>query len=106
MIVSPSTLLATLRTVASIWRQENHNRNAVEIARKAGDLYDKFNGFVEDMIDLGRKMDQSKASYVAAMNKLSEGRGNLVKRVQELKTMGAITSKSLPQALIDRSAEE
>lgn len=106
VIVSPSTLLATLRTVASIWRQENHNRNAVEIARKAGDLYDKFNGFAEDMIDLGKKLDGSKATYVEAMKKLSEGRGNLVNRVQELKKMGAITSKSLPQALVDRSEEE
>jgi len=105
VIVSPSTLLATLRTVASIWRQENHNRNAVEIARKAGDLYDKFNGFAEDMIDLGKKLDGSKATYVEAMKKLSEGRGNLVNRVQELKKMGAITSKSLPQALVDRSEE-
>lgn len=106
VIVSPSTLLATLRTVASIWRQENHNRNAVEIARKAGDLYDKFNGFAEDMIDLGKKLDGSKATYVEAMKKLSEGRGNLVNRVQELKKMGAITSKSLPQALVDRSEEK
>jgi DNA recombination protein RmuC len=106
VIVSPSTLLATLRTVASIWRQENHNRNAVEIARKAGDLYDKFNGFVEDMIDLGKKLDGSKNTYVEAMKKLSEGRGNLVNRVQELKKMGAITSKNLPPALIERSEEE
>lgn len=106
VIVSPSTLLATLRTVASIWRQENHNRNAVEIARKAGDLYDKFNGFVDDMIDLGKKLDGSKNTYVEAMKKLSEGRGNLVNRVQELKKMGAITSKSLPQALVDRSEEK
>ncbi len=106
VIVSPSTLLATLRTIASIWRQENHNRNAVEIARKAGDLYDKFNGFVEDMIDLGKKLDGSKNTYVEAMKKLSEGRGNLVNRVQELKKMGAITSKNLPPALIERSEEE
>lgn len=106
VIVSPSTLLATLRTVSSIWRQENHNRNAVEIARKAGDLYDKFEGFVKDMIALGTKLDQSKKDYEAAMNKLSTGKGNIVKRVQELKDMGAIASKSLPQNLLDRAAEE
>jgi DNA recombination protein RmuC len=106
VIVSPSTLLATLRTVSSIWRQENHNRNAVEIARKAGDLYDKFEGFVKDMIGLGTKLDQSKKDYEAAMNKLSTGKGNIVKRVQELKDMGAIASKSLPQNLLDRAAEE
>lgn len=106
VIVSPSTLLATLRTVASIWRQENHNRNALEIARKAGDLYDKFNGFIEDMIDVGKKLDGSKKSYIDAMNKLTEGRGNLVNRMQELKKMGAVTSKSLPQILLDRAEEE
>ncbi len=106
VIVSPSTLLATLRTVASIWRQENQNRNAIEIARKAGDLYDKFTGFVDDMIDLGKKMDQSKNSYVDAMKKLSEGRGNLVGRVEDLKKMGAKASKSIPQALIDRATDE
>lgn len=106
VIVSPSTLLATLRTVSSIWRQENHNRNAVEIARKAGDLYDKFEGFVKDMIALGTKLDQSKKDYESAMNKLSTGKGNIVKRVQELKDMGAIASKSLPQNLLDRAAEE
>lgn len=105
VIVSPSTLLATLRTVASIWRQENHNRNAFEIAKKAGDLYDKFTGFVEDMLDLGRKMDQSKNSYIDAMKKLSEGRGNLVNRVQDLKKMGAITSKNIPPALIERASD-
>ncbi|MFA7378871.1 MAG: DNA recombination protein RmuC [Bacteroidia bacterium] len=106
VIVSPSTLLATLRTVSSIWRQENHNRNAVEIARKAGDLYDKFDGFVKDMIGLGTKLDQSKKDYESAMNKLSTGKGNIVKRVQELKEMGAIASKSLPQNLLDRAGEE
>lgn len=106
VIVSPSTLLATLRTVSSIWRQENHNRNAVEIARKAGDLYDKFDGFVKDMIGLGTKLDQSKKDYESAMNKLSTGKGNIVKRVQELKDMGAIASKSLPQNLLDRAGEE
>jgi DNA recombination protein RmuC len=106
VIVSPSTLLATLRTVASIWRQENQNRNAIEIARKAGDLYDKFTGFVDDMIELGKKMDQGKNTYVDAMKKLSEGRGNLVGRVEELKKMGAKASKSIPQALIERASEE
>jgi len=103
VIVSPSTLLATLRTVASIWRNENQNKNAVEIARKAGDLYDKFTGFIDDMIDLGKKMDNSKNSYVEAMKKLAEGRGNLVGKVEELKKMGAKASKSIPASLIDRS---
>ncbi|MFN4082798.1 MAG: DNA recombination protein RmuC [Bacteroidia bacterium] len=106
VIVSPSTLLATLRTVASIWRQENQNRNAIEIARKAGDLYDKFTGFAEDMIDLGKKLDSGKKAYVDAMNKLVEGKGNLVRRAEELKTMGAKASKNLPQNLIDRATDD
>lgn len=106
VIVSPSTLLATLRTIASIWRQENQNKNAFEIANKAGDLYDKFNGFIEDMLDLGKKMDQSKNSYVDAMKKLVDGRGNLINKVEDLKKMGAKASKSLPQNLLNRSSDE
>lgn len=104
VIVSPTTLLATLRTVSNIWRQENQSKNAFEIAKKAGDLYDKFNGFVEDMIDLGKKMDQGKATYEGAMKKLSTGSGNVVKRIEELKKMGATTNKSLPPSLIERSS--
>jgi DNA recombination protein RmuC len=106
VIVSPSTLLATLRTVSNIWRQEYQNRNAAEIAKKAGDLYDKFHGFITDMIDIGKKMDQSKAAYSEAMKKLAEGRGNIVNRVEELRKMGASASKQIPQNLLDRAAEE
>lgn len=103
VIVSPTTLLATLRTVSNIWRQENQSKNAFEIAKKAGDLYDKFVGFTEDMIDLGKKMDQGKATYTDAMKKLSDGTGNIVKRVEELKKMGAGTNKSISPKLIERS---
>jgi DNA recombination protein RmuC len=103
VIVSPTTLLATLRTVSNIWRQENQSKNAFEIAKKAGDLYDKFVGFTEDMIDLGKKMDQGKATYSDAMKKLTDGTGNIVKRVEELKKMGAGTNKSISTKLIERS---
>ena len=103
VIVSPSTLLATLRTIASIWRQENQNKNAIEIARQSGALYDKFVGFVEDLIAVGNKIDSSKESYANAMKKLHEGSGNLVSRVERIKKLGAKTTKALPQSLLDKS---
>jgi DNA recombination protein RmuC len=106
VIVSPTTLLASLRTVSSIWRQENQGRNATEIATKAGDLYDKFQGFVNDMLDLGKKLDQSKSTYEDAMKKLSTGRGNVVKQIETLKTMGAKAAKTLPPALLERAQED
>lgn len=106
VIVSPSTLLATLRTVANIWRQEYQNKNAIEIAQKAGDMYDKFVGFTEDLIALGNKMKESQKAYEGAMNKLSAGTGNLVKRSEDLKKLGAKASKSLPPNLVDRAIDE
>lgn len=100
VMVTPSTLLATLRTIQNIWRFDYQNQNAVKIAQKAGDLYDKFVGFVEDLQELGKRMDSTQKTYEAAMNKLTDGRGNMVKRVQELKTMGAATVKNLDQHLL------
>ena len=105
VIVSTSTLLATLRTIASIWRTEYQNKNAAEIARQAGDLYDKFNGLVEDLIKVGKQMQLSRESYEEAMKKLSSGRGSLVSRTEKLKELGAKTSKSLPQSLLDRALD-
>ncbi|MEI6882438.1 MAG: DNA recombination protein RmuC [Bacteroidota bacterium] len=106
VIVSPSTLLVTLKTVASIWRFEYQNRNALDIAKKAGDLHDKFVGFVDDLIGLGNKMRDSQKAYEGAMNKLSTGAGNIVKRTDELRKLGAKASKSLPQTLLDRAGDE
>ncbi len=103
VIVSPSTLLATLRTIASIWRQENQNKNAFEIARQGGALYDKFVGFVEDLTGIGNKIDATKDSYLNAMKKLHEGSGNLVSRAEKIKKLGAKVTKSLPQSLLDSS---
>ncbi|MEI7979825.1 MAG: DNA recombination protein RmuC [Bacteroidota bacterium] len=103
VIVSPSTLLATLRTVASIWRNEKQSNNAIEIAKKAGDLYDKFDGFIKDILEVGKKIDQTKSNYSDAMNKLIDGRGNIISRFEELKTLGAKADKQLPQSLIDRA---
>jgi DNA recombination protein RmuC len=106
VIVSPSTLLATLRTIASIWRQENQNKNAIEIARQSGALYDKFVGFVDDLINVGNKIDSAKGSYTDAMKKLHEGSGNLVSRTEKIKKLGAKATKSLPQSLLDRTDDE
>ena len=106
VIVSPSTLLATLRTIASIWRQENQNRNALEIARQSGALYDKFVGFVDDLVTIGKKIDDSKNSYVDAMKKLTDGRDNLVRKVEKIKMLGAKTSKNLPKSILDRADGE
>jgi DNA recombination protein RmuC len=97
VIVSPSTLLATLRTIASIWQQENQNRNALEIARQSGALYDKFVGFIEDMESIGKSIDSTRKNYEMATNKLYLGSGNLVKRAENIKKLGAKTTKELPQ---------
>ncbi len=99
VIVSPSTLLATLRTIASIWQQENQTRNALEIARQGGALYDKFVGFVADLEAIGKSIDASRKNYDAAYNKLKDGRGNLIRSAEKLKDLGAKASKELPQGV-------
>ena len=104
-IVGPSTLLATLRTVSHLWRMEARNANAVEIAQKAGKLYDKFVGLVGDLDRIGTSIAQAQKSWDSARNKLTEGRGNLVRRVEELRQLGADTSKALPEAIRERALE-
>jgi len=106
VIVTPSTLLATLRTIDSMWTNQKQQENAFEIARQAGALYDKFEGFVADLIKIGKKIDESKVEYQGAMNKLVDGSGNLIKRVENLKKMGAKAQKSLPENIINRSSIE
>jgi DNA recombination protein RmuC len=105
VIVSPSTLLATLRTISSIWKQERQTRNALQIAEEGGKLYDKFVTFYEDLKSVGKKMDDAKESYIEAMKKLYDGSGNLVRRAEKMKELGAKTTKQLPQNLIDRASE-
>ncbi|GAA4933657.1 DNA recombination protein RmuC [Algibacter agarivorans] len=105
VIVTPSTLLATLRTIDSMWNNEKQQQNAIEIARQAGALYDKFEGLVSDLTGVGKKIDAAKTDYSAAMNKLVEGRGNLITSVEKLKKMGAKAKKSLPEAIIKRAQE-
>jgi DNA recombination protein RmuC len=102
IIVSPSTLLATLRTIASVWKQEKQNANAIEIAKRAGDMYDKFVGFLDDMMRIGNAIDQSNNAYHQAMNKLKEGKGNLISRAENLKELGAKADKTIQQKLIDQ----
>ncbi|MGP8215803.1 MAG: DNA recombination protein RmuC [Bacteroidia bacterium] len=106
VIVSPSTLLATLHTIASLWKQEKQARHVFEIAEESGKLYDKFCGLIEDLITVGKRMESAKQSYDEAMKKASTGPGNIVRRVQNIKELGAKTTKSLPDSLISRSIEE
>jgi DNA recombination protein RmuC len=103
VIVTPSTLLATLRTIDSMWTNQKQQENAFEIARQAGALYDKFEGFVNDLIKIGKKIDESKVEYGAAMNKLVEGKGNLINSVEKLKKMGAKAKKALPDSILKRA---
>lgn len=105
VIVTPSTLLATLRTIDSMWNNEKQQQNAIEIARQAGALYDKFEGLVSDLTGVGKKIDAAKSDYSSAMNKLVDGRGNLITSVEKLKKMGAKAKKSLPEAIIKRAEE-
>lgn len=105
VIVTPATLLATLRTIDSMWTNQKQQENAYEIARQAGALYDKFEGFVADLIRLGKKIDESKTEYSGAMNKLVEGKGNLITSVEKLKKMGAKAKKALPENVIQRAEQ-
>ncbi|HWY97871.1 MAG TPA: DNA recombination protein RmuC [Bacteroidia bacterium] len=106
VIVSPSTLLATLHTIASMWKQEKQAKHVFEIAEESGKLYDKFCGLIEDLILVGKRMESAKQSYDEAMKKASTGPGNIVRRVEKIKELGAKTTKTLPNSLISRSADE
>ncbi len=100
VLVSPSTLLATLRTISSIWQQENQTKNAIEIARQGGALYDKFVGFITDMENIGKNMETTRKTYNLAMNKLQVGSGNLIRRAENIRKLGAKTSKELPKKML------
>ncbi|HEX7035419.1 MAG TPA: DNA recombination protein RmuC [Pseudomonadales bacterium] len=100
VIVGPSTLMMTLRIIHNVWRYEKQNRNAQEIARRAGALYDKLRGFVEDLETVGRQLQGAEAAYQAALGKLSTGRGNLLRRAEELRELGAPVKKPLPAHLL------
>ena len=109
VFVSPTMLLTTLKLAQNLWRLDQQNRNAVEIAEKAGALYDKFVNFVGDLEDVGARIDSSKKSYENAHKKLRSGTGNLIRRVEDLKTLGAKTSKKLEREALaeeDPSSKE
>ena len=103
VIVSPSTLIATLRTISSIWKQEFQNRNTVEIAKQATALYEKFRGFTEDLIEMGNQLKRTQSSYEGAMNKLSTGKGNLVGSVEKIRLLGLKPTKTIDQRLVERA---
>ena len=105
VLVCPSTLMATLRTVAHLWRQDHQNRNALEIAKQCGALYDKFVGFVDDLEKLGQRLDQAQTSYHDAFSKLKSGKGNLIRTAEKVRELGVKPSKSLPTPLIESSTD-
>ncbi|HYX29368.1 MAG TPA: DNA recombination protein RmuC [Pyrinomonadaceae bacterium] len=100
VVVCPSTLLATMRTVGNIWKQEYQKRNVLEIANQSGALYDKFVGFYEDLKQIGERLAQAQISYDAASSKLVSGKGNLVRRAEHILELGAKASKRLPQNVV------
>ncbi len=105
VLVSTSTLLATLRTIASLWRTEKQNQNAQEIARQAANMYDKFVDFSNDLIKVGVQLDGTQKTYAEAMKKLTEGKDNLVRKTERLKELGAKGSKQIDSRLLDRADE-
>lgn len=105
LLISPTNLVAVLKMIDSLWKQESQNRNVLEIARQGGELYDKFVGLVDDLIDVGTKLRQTQKSYEASMNKISTGKGNLVKKAQDLQKLGVKTKKQLPETLVKRALE-
>jgi len=106
VFVSPTLLLPSLQLIKSVWRQEHQNRNVIEIAKRAGDLYDKFVGFTEDLLTLGRHLNSSKKFYEESMKKLSVGSGNLVSKVENLKKLGAKAEKTIDPQLLGRAEDQ
>ncbi|OEK06377.1 DNA recombination protein RmuC [Roseivirga misakiensis] len=106
VIISPTTLMATLRTISSIWKQEYQSKNAIEIARQSGALYDKFVGFTEDLRKIGDNLTTTQKNYAAALNKLTDGQDNLIRKTEKIKKLGAKTSKHLHPSLLNKGIEE
>jgi DNA recombination protein RmuC len=101
LLISPTNLIAALKMIASIWRQEYQGQHVLEIAQQSGALYDKFVGFIEDLQEIGNKLESTKKAYEGAMNKISTGKGNLVSRAEKIKELGAKTKKELPKDLFE-----
>jgi DNA recombination protein RmuC len=106
LLVSPSTLLFVVRTVAHLWRQERQKQNVQDIVNRGAELYDKLVGFVDDLKGVGDRLEQAKTSYGLALNKLSTGKGNVIRQAEMLKSLGVKPKKNLPTDLLDASAED
>lgn len=106
LLVSPSTLLFVLRTVAHLWRQEQQKRNVQEIVRRGSELYDKLAAFAKDLTDVGRKLDDAKGAYDDAYKKLAEGRGNVIRQAELLKGLGIRPTKAIPAGMVDLAMEQ
>ncbi|KVF31838.1 recombinase RmuC [Burkholderia vietnamiensis] len=106
LVVSPSTLLFVVRTIAHLWRQEQQSRNAQDIARRGGELYDKLCGFVDDLHQVGNRIGQAQKAYEQAHNKFASGRGNVIRQAELLREMGVKPSKTLPTALVDAASAD
>ncbi|MCK4289102.1 MAG: DNA recombination protein RmuC [Bacteroidales bacterium] len=106
LLISPTNLIAALKMVESLWKQEYQSKNVLEIAKQSGDLYDKFVGLAEDLTDIGNKLKATQKSYDSSMNKLLTGKGNLVGRVEKIKKLGAKTSKVLSQQFLNKLEDE
>lgn len=105
LLMSPSTLLFVVRTVAHLWRQERQNRNVAEIVSRGAELYDKLNLFVESLLEVGKSIGDAHDSYETALKRLSQGKGNVIRQAEMLKTLGVAPKKNLPQSLLDDTAE-
>jgi len=105
LLISPTNLLVALKMIASLWRQEYQNKNALEIARQSGDLLDKFYALLSDLNDLGNRLKLTQKSYDDTINKLSEGKGNLIRRAQRIQELGAKTKKNLPDNFDSRAGD-
>jgi DNA recombination protein RmuC len=106
VFVSPTLLIPSLQLIKSVWKQEYQNRHVLDIASKAGDLYDKFASFSDDLLKLGYSMNNTKKLYDESMKKLSSGGGNIVTRIEELKKLGARATKSIDKKLLGRSEDQ
>jgi DNA recombination protein RmuC len=106
LLVSPSTLLFVVRTVAHLWRQEAQTRNAQEIAKRGAELYDKLAGFVGDLQNIGARLKQAREAYDSAESKLVTGRGNVIRQAEMLRSLGVKPSKALPATLIAAASDE
>jgi DNA recombination protein RmuC len=105
LLISPTNLIASLKMIANLWRVEYQNKNAIEISRQSGELYDKFKGFVDDLEDIGKKINATQGSYDDAMNKLATGKGNLIRRAEKIRELGVKPEKKLPKNLLDKAEE-